>query len=624
MGKTTLEELKMTVYDKDSTATAVVLYEHANVYIDPANNYETRTDYYYRIKLLDKSSFDLANISIPTYKKKRVIDLEAITYNISGNRIVKNHLLEKDIYTTEEGKDWEVKKFTLSNLQEGSVIEYMYSILSPYLGISDWVFQSEIPKIKSEFDAAILGNYKYNIRLIGFLKLDKDKPSINKKCVYIDGIGEGACVIYSYGMNNIPAFKEEDYMLSKKNYMSRLSFDLESYTNTRGIKDNYTTTWEEADKELKDQFFNNQTSKKSFFKKRIPEDILTTENNLEKAKKIFYFLQNHFTWNGKFWTNEDAKVKQAFNDTTGDVGEINLSLYNSLKVAELDAELVVLSTRNNGIPTKLYPIIYDYNYVIVKTNIDGVDYFLDATDKFLPFGQVPKRTLNGEARIINFDESGSWVILKPKEKTQRNVTAKLILNEDGEFEGNLIISRTGYFASDHRTKLNQLSEDAYLEEFESENPDLEVIDYKVNSEKEIEKQLQEIFKVKISMNEDLKNSNRINPFFFERLKKNPFKLKERNYPVDFAYPINSNYALSLQIPDNYKVTQLPENKAISIPNNGGRFILKVIQKENSITIFVRFSINKKMYSNDEYFTLKEYFKQIIIAENSYLTVEKKE
>ena len=69
MGQTTLEELKMTVYDKDSTATAVVLYEHANRYPDINNDEIPRTDYYYRIKILDKAAFDLADISIDLYKK---------------------------------------------------------------------------------------------------------------------------------------------------------------------------------------------------------------------------------------------------------------------------------------------------------------------------------------------------------------------------------------------------------------------------------------------------------------------------------------------------------------------------------------------------------------------------
>ena len=623
MGQTTLEELKMTVYEKDSTAGAVVLYEHANVYLDTENNNETRTDFYYRIKILDKSAFNLSTVALSIYKKKRIKDLKAITYNISNGKIQKNILLQSAVFTTKENENWSTKKFTLSNIKVGSVIEYSYSVLSPYSGIEDWPFQSNIPKIKSEFDAAVLGNYKYNVRIIGFLSLDKNEPSVKKKCLFIDGLGHGACAIYSYGMYNVPAFEEESYMLNKKNYLSRLSFDLESFTSPKGPVEKYTTTWEEADKKLKSVFFNNQTSKKNYFKKRIPDSILNTENNLEKAKKVYSFIQNHFTWNKNYWTNEDAKVKKAFDEKIGGVDEINISLYNSLKAADLDVNLVVLSTRNNGIPTKLYPIIYDYNYVIVRAVINDKEYFLDATDKFIPFAELPIRTLNGEARIINFDRKGSWVTLKPNKTSVRTTIAKLTLNEESEFNGSLFIRRDGHYAYDKRKKIANVTEETYLEDFESENIDLEVESYKNNIIEDIELPLLENFKIKIIKDESLSSKIRINPFLFDRIKENPFKLKERFYPVDFAYPTKRNFSLRLEIPKNYTITQFPKNRAFALPNNGGVFTLNAKIKDNIITLFTRLSIKKRIYSSDEYFSLKEFFKQIIIAENSYLILEKK-
>ena len=624
MGKTTLEELKMTIYDKDSTAAAVVLYEHSNRYPDRNNDEIPRTDYYYRIKILDKSAFDLANISINLYDKQRIEDIKAITYNLTDvGTFSRTRLLDKDIFTIKEGENWKLKKFTLPNIKVGSVIEYTYSILSPYLSIKDWNFQSEIPKIKSELDLSILGNYKYNMKITGSLKLDKDEPSIHKRCVIIDGIGEGNCATFSYGMNNIPAFKEEDYMLSKKNYISKITFDLKSHTSYRGVTKNLTTTWEKADKSLKKQFFNNQTSKISYFKKNIPEEILTTENTLDRAKKVFDFIKNHYTWNNKNWTNEDAKVKQAFQDKTGDVGEINISLYNSLKAANLNADLVVLSTRNNGIPTKIFPVIYDYNYVIVKTVIDNQSYYLDATDHFLPFGQVPFKTLNGEARVINFKDESNWVTLKPRFKSSKSVRASLILNEDAEFTGNLTINRDGYFGSEQRKIITSKSEDDYLEAFESNNPNIEIEEYKNINLDSLEKSLGENFKVNISLNDELTNITRINPFFFLRTKENPFKLEERNYPVNFGYPSKNNYYLRLKIPENYKITQLPKDLSIALPNKGGHYILKTSANENIITVFFRYSINRKEYSVNEYYYLKEFYKQIIIAENSYIILEKK-
>ncbi len=624
MRLTTLDELNMTVYDKDSTATAVVLYEHANIYIDPKNDYNTRTDYYYKIKILDKTAFDKANIEINLYKKKRVTDIKGITYNISevGTKN-KTHLLKDKIFEVKESKNWTSYRFTMPNIKVGSVIEYSYSIISPYLGISDWYFQSDIPKVKSELDAAILGNYKYNVRIIGYLKLDKDEPSVDKECVYIDGLGQGACSIYSYGMNDIPAFKEEDYMLSKKNYISHISFDLKSYTTSRGVIQNYTTTWKEADKKLKKIFFNNQTSKTKFFKKNIPNNILAEENKLKKAKNIYSFIQNHYAWNEEYWNNEDEKVKDAFNSKIGSAGEINLSLYNALKAAEIKADLVILSTRNHGLVTTLYPIIFDFNYVIIRVIIDNKEYYLDATDKYLPFGQVPFRTLNGQARIINFKKESNWVILKPKIKSSKNITAKLTLNDDGDFKGNLLIKRQGYPAQTQRKKLNNLSNENYIEDFEGKNPDIEVEDFQVRFKDELHKGLVETYKINVLMDDNLTDKIRINPFFFDRLEENPFKLKERNYAVDFGYAKQNNFVLSLNIPDDYKVTHLPKKVAISLPNKGGLFTFKVLASGNIINVYSRMSIHKSYFSSEEYFALKEFFKQIIIAENAYITLEKK-
>lgn len=622
MGKTTLDELKMTVYDKDSTATAVVLYEHANVYLDELNDYNTRTDFYYRIKILDKKSFDLANITIELYKKNKVENIKAITYNLTdAGTISKNRVSSSSIFTNKENENWTSKKFTMPNIKVGSVLEYSYSIITPYLSIDDWEFQSDIPKIKSEFDAAILGNYKYNVRIIGFLKLDKDKPSVKKNCVNINGL-RGGCVIYSYGMYDIPAFKEEDYMLSKKNYISRLTFDLFTYTSTRGDVTKYTTTWKAADKKLKKIFFNNQTSKRSFFKGKLSDDILDHPNELEKAKKVYTFIQNHFTWNERYWNTKDVKVKQAFNERTGSAGEINLALYNSLKAANITADLVILSTRNHGIPTKLFPVIFDFNYVIVRATIDNKYYFLDATNKYLPFAQVPLRTLNGQARVMDFTKESNWVTLQPKYKTSKNSAAKLVLTEDGLLTGNLMIRRNGYDALYQREEINTQTEDNYLEDFEAKNPDLEVEEYEVANKENLEKPLQEKFKVNITNSDGLSQKFRINPFFFGRYKQNPFKLKERNYPVDFGYPRKNTFYLNLEIPKNYKITQTPKNIAISLPNNGGVFTLKTTKKGNIINLYVRMNTYKKVYTANEYYALKEFFNKIISAENSYITIEK--
>ena len=622
LGRTTLDELKMTIYDKDSTATAVVLYEHANYYVDQHNDYNLTTDYYFRIKILNKEAFDLATIKIPLFGKEKVRGIKAKTYNLSNTDRINEVFLTKDkIFTKQKSEKWKEVAFTLSNIKVGSVIEYVYTVASPYSQIDDWYFQSGIPKIKSDFTAAILGNYKYNIRIVGFLNLNKNDTSVKKNCVYVSGT-PGACLILNYGMDSIPAFKEENYMLSKRNYISRLSFELESYTGTTGIVKKYTKTWKDADRNLKYNFLDNQGSKKKYFKKNILNDeILSTKNNLEKAKKIFELIKSNYSWNGNYWPTRKIKVKKAYESKSGNVFDINLSLYNALQAAKIESKLTMLATRNKGLPTKLHPIINDFNYLVVKAIIDEKIYFLDATKKKMPFGLVQFEALNGEGRVMDFKEGSFWEAIQINQKTTKTTRLMLEFSEDN-FLGNLIINRTGYNAFNQREALATLTEEAFLENFETKHPSIEVDDFKVKNLNELDKKLQEIYKITIE--HDIVNANRIkiNPFFVDKRTENPFKLNERTYPVDYGYPRSNTFHLLLKIPKEYTIKKIPESKALSLPNNGGKIVFIVKQTGNTVRLSLKVAINNKEYTNNEYFYLKEFYNQLIKIQDSFIEIEK--
>ena len=623
LGKTTLNELRLAVYEKDATAHSVVLYEHGNFYVNPERKYNFTTDFYFRVKILKKKGYEKAVIKIPIYGKKEVHDIKAITYNLSStNEMVKTHLLKDEIYTKQIEEKWKEISFTLSDVKVGSVIEYKYSVTSPYSGIDNWNFQSEIPKLKSDFTAAVLGNYQYNIRVVGYNKLDRDTISIKKGCVYIEGVGEGACRILGYGMDFIPAFKEEDYMLNKRNYTSKMVFDLKSYTNVNGQVTNYTKTWKTADKKLKYDFLDNQASKKRYFRKNILHDsILTVQDELEKAKKIHHFIKNHYSWNGNYWPSSKVKIKKAFEEKKGNVFDINLSLYNALQAANVKSKLVLLATRDKGVPTKLYPIDSDFNYLVVKTVIDSKTYFLDAVDVNLPFGMIQFEALNGDGRVMDFKNGSFWEALTLSQNTNKNVRLSLRLS-DKNLSGKLLINRSGYLALNARARLKGKSEEDILSDFETENPTIEAESVHLKNVWDYEKNLQEIYNVNIETDFIDKRSVRINPFLVNRATINPFKLNKRDYPVDFGYARNSMYLLSLTIPKNYRIIKLPENIGLSLPNNGGVLILNVKQKDNVISLYLKFTINKKSYTNTEYFYLKQFYQKLIDVQSTFIELEK--
>ncbi|CAL2089476.1 DUF3857 domain-containing protein [Tenacibaculum sp. 190524A02b] len=622
LGNVSREEVEMVLYEKDTLANAVVLFEHGNYYLDERRDYKKTTDYYFKVKIINAEAFEKATISIPFYKDEKVHHIKGITYNLSeSGKVTKTHLVDTNVYTKELSAKWKEKTFTMPNIKEGSVIEYVYSVSSPYSKIDDWEFQSDIPKVKSDFTASILGNWRYNVRIIGYHKLQRNDASVKKSCLYMPGIGTGDCLILEYGLDDIPAFKEEDYMLSAENFKSKLVFELKSFTHPSRGTEKYTKTWKDADKKLRFNFLDNQGSKKSFFKKKLPEHIFLESSELEKAKKAFDFIKKHYTWNGKYWPSQKIRVKNAFENKSGTIFDINLSLYNSLKAIGVDCNLVLTATRDRAQPTKLHPIINDFNYLFVKATVEGEVYYLDASNKYLPFGLVQFQALNGQGRILDFKKGSFWEEINIKNKTFKNTKAKLVLNEDSTVKTDFVITRRGYYALDKREELKNKSYDDRVASFESKYPYLEVDDYTVENIEAPEKILKEKYSVTL---EDVyrDGSFYINPYLISRKTINPFKLEKRDYPVDFGYPIENTYVLSLKIPDGYKIKEEIKNKAMALPQNGGTFIINSTFKKNILTLFCRWNINKPLYNSAEYFALKKYFKHIIKSQDMILEIVK--
>ncbi|REE81865.1 uncharacterized protein DUF3857 [Lutibacter oceani] len=622
----TSKELNLKIYEKDSTANALVLFESGNSeFKEDRYNIIIRTKYYYKIKIFNRDGYKNASFSIPLYNNKnnfdKIKDIKAVTHNLKENTP-----LEKDqIFEEKVNENWKLVKFTMPNLTEGCIIEVSYTIETPFkFNLTGWEFQSDIPKLFSQFKASIPGNYVYNRQLKGYLKLKTNSSTIKKNCFRVTGFsGHSDCEEVVYEMENIPAFEEEDYMTDTDNFLAKIKFELSETKWFDGKVYKYTKTWGDVDKEFKkDKNIGTQIKKANYFKDKLPIEITSLPSEIEKAKSIYYFIQNHFKWNEKYSIFKNVNVKNAFEKKTGNVGEINISLINALKLANLNAELVVLSVRNNGFATKLYPVISDFNYLIAKVNIDGTYFLLDATEKLLPFGLLPFRCLNGYGRVMDFEKDSYWIDIKPNEKNITNLTALLELKEDGTIIGKIRKYYSGYNAFLRREKSFSLQEDDLISEFESSFTDLEVINYEIINKDEKEKPLIENFEVKI---ENLDNVNTIyfNPFFDEKFSKNPFKQKNRLYPVDFGYPRQFSTNFSLEVPDNFNIESFPKNKSIALNDNGGNFSLLIRKNQNfKITMKSDFKIKKPIYFNVEYYLLKELFNQVINSQKTPIILKK--
>lgn len=628
-GKTTYRELEMKAYPRDSSAVAVVLNEFGQASFDSGNDHNLLFDYHVKIKILKKEALDYANVEIALSKSgiylEKLRSIEASSFTLENGSMRESKVEAKNIFTEEVNKYLDIKKVAIPNVREGSVIEFKYTIESPFsYNFRGWEFQSVIPKVKSEYWAIIPANYLYNITLKGFLPLTTNTSSIQRGC-YSVGANTSDCSKFVYGMKDIPAFIEEDFMTAKSNFLSAISFELSEYRYFDGRVDKKTKEWRDAEIELRRHEDFGQQLKKvdGKVKDDIAQLVLSEKDPLEKAKKVYYYISRNYQWNGKPGMFTDYGVKKAFEAKVGNVADINFMLIGALDEAGIPVDPVILSTRDNGIPIDLHPVISDFNYVIARIVINGKQYLLDATDPFHPFGLIPERCLNGKGRVMD-DKESFWIDLNSSEKARRISSFSLKIADDGFLSGAIQTTYMGYEAVKQRKQIYRSGEpQEYVRQLSDKLGGLEIAKHEIQNLEEIDKPLTVKLEVAVQAYDEAAENFLFNPFLMNKEKENPFKSNERLYPVDFGSPREFTTMLNLEFPAEFELVNTPEKIALSLPNTGGRFILESQLAGNRLTLSNALSINRTVFSSQEYPYLKELYSRIIQAQNEDLIFKKK-
>ncbi len=103
----------------------------------------------------------------------------------------------------------------------------------------------------------------------------------------------------------------------------------------------------------------------------------------------------------------------------------------------------------------------------------------------------------------------------------------------------------------------------------------------------------------------------INPFMFEQVKENLFKLEDRQYPVDFGYIREKTVSVKIKIPEGYTVAEMPKPFKVITPENTMVSLISVTVMNNEINVLYRLQIKKIAYEPMEYAYIKELYNQII-------------
>jgi hypothetical protein len=346
-------------------------------------------------------------------------------------------------------------------------------------------------------------------------------------------------------------------------------------------------------------------------------------NELDKAKAVFQFIQKSIKWNN-FDSHSSPDIGKALEKHTGNSGDINLALVTALNAAGISTEAVMLSTRENGVANHVYPTIDDFNYVIAKATVGGKSYFLDATEPLIGFGILPLRCFNGDGRVMSMDKPSYWEPIENGQKQATTTTLDLTLQPDGKIKGTYIEYSKGYAAFLKRQAIKKFnSTDEYIDNRDEHMAKIKITKAKIEQLDSLDMPVAETYELEFETTRNMKASTLgFNPFIFGRVSANPFKLEERNYPVNMGMPSESTSILTMHLPEGYSVAAAPKTESMALPNQGGKFVTDFQQQNNGFIFSRQTQFSKTLYFTEEYAALKEFYNKMIQSERQVLSIKK--
>ncbi|WP_432222415.1 transglutaminase domain-containing protein [Flavobacterium sp. TMP13] len=644
LGKVSVAELQERAHPKDTSAVAAILFKKGKSRIEYIQNdgFVMVTEVETRIKIYKKEGYEWATQKVYYYNNSNLSEKvrfeDAVTYNLVNGSVEKTKLNSEGIFDENFNKVRAIKKITMPNVKEGSVIEYKYSIRTPTDRlIRDWSFQESIPVNYSEFVTYIPEYYVFNSRQKGYIS-PKVSTQLNRKTITIVSKERSESkntqtsfssdkIDYSetqttYVAQHFPAMKEESFVNNIDNYTSSVAHELAVTNFPNQLPKSYSTNWNAVVKTIYEyDDFGPELNKTGYFEADLKEILNGKNTENEKILAILNHVKSNVKWNEYFGYACDNGVKKAYKEKSGNIADINLMMTAMLRSAGLTANPVLVSTRANGIA--LFPNRNAYNYVIAAVETANGNVLLDASDQFSTPNILPFRALNWQGRLIRKDGSSDEVNLMPVKPSMDNVFLSYTVDAEGKVLGKSRRQYTDYNAMITRANFNGLKEDDYLEKLENQNGKIEISEYARTNVNELMSPVVESYSfVGNNLSEVIGGKIYLSPMLFFANDKNPFNQEVRQYPVDFGFPFTDKYSIAITIPEGFTVESLPTPALISMENNVGIFKFDIAVKGNLLQLSILKQINEPIVPAEGYEMLKEYYTTLVAKESEKIVLKR--
>lgn len=351
----------------------------------------------------------------------------------------------------------------------------------------------------------------------------------------------------------------------------------------------------------------------------------------EIAKKIYAYIETNIKYSSLDFRQSGyvpQKPSKTITTKLGDCKDVSTLFVALSQLAGLKANLVLVTTNDNGFTSMLLPS-NDFNHCIVKVMIDNKEYFLELTDKYLPFKALPSSLYHANALVISFDKTEnekSKIIAIPFDNALRNVAKSSSVVTIDDKSKNFINTFTVEGAN--KAYYNELFSEATTEDVrkkkieEDYNAKLKKV-ITLQSSKIIKNELYDkdiTFETQFAIPERIQTVGNLKitdvPLLDKVYTRDIIALETRKYDIDyFSYETSNEYQseVILNIAPDKRFTEIPESKTFTFKGHKYQISFELVQP-NSLKVTRNVTLNWDNITVSEYPEFKKYVDDVIAAE----------
>jgi hypothetical protein len=336
---------------------------------------------------------------------------------------------------------------------------------------------------------------------------------------------------------------------------------------------------------------------------------------------IYHYLNKRVNFSGQHTAFSQTSGKEVLEGEPSSQAAINQTLVAMLRAADIDAHPVLISTRKSGKINMDFPSFYQFNGLMIRSQIGKKSYLMDAGFPHSQPGLIPVDTYGSRGLVLKKD-GYEWIDINP-DKSLFDIQVQIDgrLERNGTLSGTVESLQQGYPAQIIRQqKADGMSDSEILRQTLFDGyPRMSVSNVEVNNAQKYGRPIVlsadfEIENYATSFTDGLNFS----PMVVGYRNENPFSGPDRNLPITLDAPEKLELSYSIELPQGYSVA-VDDDRTIMF--SGAEFVERYDHTTGQLNYRYQINIDQRNFSADYFPSLYKLYNRWVELSNSPWLVE---